>query len=197
MTVVEITGAVAAILDSLAKYFVRRPLFILPLVLLLFLFGGGSYSMSEEIIAFIPLLCALGTVPFRGDTSGVIFDSILNRAPAAAIRLNPDISAKLEEIIHKCLEKDRSLRYQRAADVRADLQRLKRDTESGKTVASGAATSRWSRQTMLIGALAFVLVITVIALTAFYFGRSSGHAPSTRLLYCPSLMPAGIQTRNT
>jgi len=59
LTVVEITGAVAAILDSLAKYFIRRPLFILPLVSLLFLFGGGSYSMSEEIVAFIPLLCAL------------------------------------------------------------------------------------------------------------------------------------------
>ena len=59
LTVVEVTGAVSAILDSLAKYFVRRPLFILPLVSLLFLFGGASYAMSEEIIAFIPLLCAL------------------------------------------------------------------------------------------------------------------------------------------
>jgi eukaryotic-like serine/threonine-protein kinase len=93
----------------------------------LFSFGSVLYEM------------ATGTVPFRGDTSGVIFDSILNRAPAAAIRLNPDISAKLEEIIHKCLEKDRSLRYQHAADVRADLQRLKRDTESGKTAASGGS----------------------------------------------------------
>jgi uncharacterized ion transporter superfamily protein YfcC len=59
LTVVEITGAVAAILDSLAKYFVRRPLLVLPLVSLLFLFGAASYAMSEEIVAFIPLLCAL------------------------------------------------------------------------------------------------------------------------------------------
>src|SRR5262249_11905393 len=90
----------------------------------LFSFGAVMYEMST------------GTLPFWGDTSGVIFDSILNRTPAPACRLNPDTPTKLEEIISKCLEKDRSLRYQHAADVRTDLQRLKRDTESTKIPAT-------------------------------------------------------------
>ncbi|HSZ03109.1 MAG TPA: protein kinase [Terriglobales bacterium] len=84
----------------------------------LFSFGAMLYEMCT------------GTLPFRGETTGAMFDSLLNRAPAPAIRLNPDIPPKLEEIINKCLEKDRNLRYQHASDVRTDLQRLKRDTES-------------------------------------------------------------------
>jgi serine/threonine protein kinase/tetratricopeptide (TPR) repeat protein len=139
----------------------------------LFSFGAVLYEMCT------------GTLPFRGDTSGVMFDSILNRTPPAAVRLNPDTPPRLEEIVSKCLEKDRSLRYQHAADIRTDLQRLKRDTESGKTVASDPPTSRWSRRTMLIGALVVVFVITVIALTAFYFGSNSGHGPIDSVAVLP------------
>jgi serine/threonine protein kinase/tetratricopeptide (TPR) repeat protein len=76
---------------------------------------------------------ATGTLPFRGDSSGVITDGILNRAPVAPVRLNPDLPPKLEEIISKALEKDRDLRYQHAADLGSDLKRLKRDTDSGRT----------------------------------------------------------------
>jgi serine/threonine protein kinase/WD40 repeat protein len=77
---------------------------------------------------------ATGTLPFRGESSGVIFKAILDGTPTPAIRLNPDVPTKLEEIIGKSLEKDRNLRYQHAADIRADLQRLKRDTESSRRV---------------------------------------------------------------
>jgi eukaryotic-like serine/threonine-protein kinase len=80
-----------------------------------------------------------GTLPFRGESTGLVFESILNRAPVPAVRLNPDLPPKLEEIITKYLEKDRNLRYQHASDIRTDLQRLKRDSEIGR--GSAAATS--------------------------------------------------------
>ena len=87
----------------------------------LFSFGAVLYEM------------ATGQLPFRGDSTATIFDSILNRAPVPAVRLNPDLPPKLEDIIHKCLEKDRNLRYQHASDIRTDLHRLKRDIESAHT----------------------------------------------------------------
>jgi serine/threonine protein kinase len=76
---------------------------------------------------------ATGRLPFRGDTSGVIFDAILNRAPIPPIRLNPELPPKLEDIINKAIDKDRNLRYQHASDLRTDLQRLQRDTDSKRS----------------------------------------------------------------
>jgi eukaryotic-like serine/threonine-protein kinase len=90
----------------------------------LFSFGTVLYEM------------ATGQLPFRGESTATIFDSILNRAPASPVRLNPDLPVELERIINKALEKDRNLRYQHASDIRADLQRLTRDTDSGRGVAT-------------------------------------------------------------
>jgi eukaryotic-like serine/threonine-protein kinase len=126
----------------------------------LFSFGAVLYEM------------ATGALPFRGETPGLIFKAILDGTPTSAVRLNPDLPAELERIINKALEKDRDVRYQHASDIKADLKRVKRDTESGKAVSSGTATSRWSRRSMLIGAVAFVFVIAVISVAAFYFGSS-------------------------
>jgi serine/threonine protein kinase len=84
---------------------------------------------------------ATGSLPFRGDTSAVIFEAILNRAPVAPVRLNPEVPPKLEEIIHKALEKDRELRCQSAAELRADLKRLKREIDTDRVSVSVASPS--------------------------------------------------------
>jgi serine/threonine protein kinase len=94
----------------------------------LFSFGAVLYEM------------ATGTLPFRGETSGVISHAILDRVPMPAVRLNPDLPPKLEDIISRAMEKDRELRYQSAKEMRSELMRLKRDTETGRAIASSSGT---------------------------------------------------------
>jgi eukaryotic-like serine/threonine-protein kinase len=128
----------------------------------LFSFGAVIYEM------------ATGVLPFRGESTGVIFEAVLNRAPAPLLRLNSRLPAELERIINKCLEKDRTLRYQTASDLRADLERMRRDTTSGRTATAGAAATppgtrshRW-----LIGAGLGVAMAALLAVGLFlYRGR--------------------------
>jgi len=120
----------------------------------LFSFGVVLYEM------------AAGQLPFRGDSADAIFDSILNAAPVPPVRLNPDLPAELERIIDKCLEKDRNLRYQHASDIRTDLQRLKRDSDSGRAAAATSVPKRWK---VIVPAATAVLAI--VAAGYLYFHR--------------------------
>ncbi len=129
----------------------------------LFSFGAVLYEM------------ATGTLPFRGESSGVVFDAILNRAPVPPVRLNSEVPAKLEEIINKCLEKDRNLRYQHASEMRTDLQRLKRDTESGRIAVTEAPAARVAKLWKI--AVPVLLVALLVAGGLYY--RS--HRQSTHL----------------
>src|SRR6202790_4701985 len=139
---------------------------------------GKELDVRTDLFSFGVVLyeMATGTLPFRGDTSGVIFESILNRAPASLVRLNPEIAPELERIIDKALEKDRDTRYQHASDLLADLKRLKRLSESSRTAVAQAAPQARLNQTV-VWIAAGVALIALVAASAWYI-RSR---PSTQI----------------
>jgi len=143
---------------------------------------GKELDARTDIFSFGAVLYEMGTgiMPFRGDSPAAIFDAILNRDPAPALRLNPELPTRLDDIIQKALEKDPGLRYQHASEVRTDLQRLQRGSDSGRGVRSsdigrgakspGTGTNPARR----LGVLAVVLLL--VAAVAGYFWRSRRHS---------------------
>jgi serine/threonine protein kinase len=144
----------------------------------LFSFGAVLYEMCT------------GLLPFRGDTSALIFNSILEHPPVPPVRINPEIPTKLDETIRKCLEKNRDLRYQHASDIRTDLQRLKRDTESGKSAATvaEAGASTHSRRLLwrLVASGAAVLIVGAAFLAwRSLYSRTSDATPIHSIAVLP------------
>jgi serine/threonine protein kinase/tetratricopeptide (TPR) repeat protein len=126
---------------------------------------------------------ATGMLPFRGESSGVIFESILNRAPLPPVRLNPDLPAELERIVMKCLEKNRNLRYQHASDVRTDLQRLKRDTDSGRGPATNSGSVAFDKAPAIesgtLWKIALPIMTVVLLVTGGLYLRAHRSKPLT------------------
>ena len=125
---------------------------------------GEELDARTDLSSFGVVLyeMATGVQPFRGETSGVIAEAILNRSPVAPVRLNPDVPSRLEEIITKALEKDRKLRYQSAAEIRTDLQRLKRDSGSARTAVEAPETgAKPALKSARWGAIAGVTILAI------------------------------------
>jgi serine/threonine protein kinase len=151
----------------------------------LFSFGSVLYEMST------------GAMPFPGNTSAVIFSSILEHPPIPPVRLNPNVSPKLEEIIHKALEKDRKLRYQSAAELRTDLARLKRDTESRPVAAASGKVELASRSNRKFAYLGAALAVIVLLLAGLLWFRKSFVSPSAVSVARPSIAVLPLQNLST
>ena len=174
---------------------------------------GEDLDARTDLFSFGTVLyeMATGRQPFTGSTSATIFDAILNRPPTSAVRINPDLPVQLEAVIEKCLEKDRTLRYQTASDLRADLQRFKRDSHSTKIAAvSGSNLSSASSLTnpsgsipveqppkslnlpILFGAVASAVLVAVLA-----FGYFAGWFASSQPYSQAELKPQQLTANST
>jgi serine/threonine protein kinase/tetratricopeptide (TPR) repeat protein len=142
---------------------------------------GNELDARTDLFSFGAVLyeMATGRQAFSGSTSGIIFHSILEKNPAPVSRVNPELPAKLEEIVGKALEKDREVRYQHAGDMRADLKRLKRNTTSGTTAVNVVAPTTWWRKKLAGIAIAVVLMLALGVAGARYGWMSRGQAISS------------------
>ncbi len=147
----------------------------------LFSFGSVLYEMST------------GAMPFPGNTSAVIFSAILQKSPVSAVRLNPTVPPRLEEIIHKALEKDRKLRYQSAAEMRTDLARLKRDTESRPVTAAPRTAKSTSSLKRRFAFLGTILAVCILAIAGFLWSRKTSRATSATTATRPSIAVLPLQ----
>ena len=160
---------------------------------------GKELDARTDLFSFGVVLyeMATGVLPFAGESTGVIFDGIMNRAPAAAVRLNSALPAEFERVLEKSLEKDRALRYQSAAEIRADLKRIQRASESGRSLAAPApapVSAKAKRPVAAIAAVSLVLLAAMAGL-AWYLMRS--HAPSATVLAKPSVAVLPMQNLST
>jgi len=153
---------------------------------------GQELDRRTDLFSFGVVLyeMATGTLPFRGDTSGTIFDSILHKVPVDPVRLNPDVPSRLEQIVSKSLEKDREVRYQSAAELRADLKRVKRDSESqlihvASTDRAGSSSS-WKRNAWMLVTAAMVLgVLALLAYRSYDFITRSSRMSKAEIKSSP------------
>jgi serine/threonine protein kinase len=145
----------------------------------LFSFGAVLYEM------------ATGSAPFKGPTSAVIFDSLLNKVPSSPLQSNADLSPELDRIINKALEKDRDLRYQTAAELRSDLKRLKRDTESGRISSATHIPARRKRNYMWPAIIAAVIIVALAF--GFYFWRSPAAVSSSQWTQITDFPDSAVQ----
>ena len=153
---------------------------------------GKELDARTDLYSFGAVLyeMATGTLPFRGETSAAIFDSILHKPPVPAARLNLEVPARLEEIINKSLEKDRGLRYQSAGELRADLQRLKRDTESSRSVVIPAVVPAHRKRWAFIAVA--IVVAAALAAGGYYFFR-----PATGTIDSVAVLPLANASSNS
>jgi eukaryotic-like serine/threonine-protein kinase len=145
----------------------------------LFSFGAVLYEM------------ATGSAPFKGPTSAVIFDSLLNKVPPSPLQSNPEISPELDRIINKALEKDRDLRYQTAAELRGDLKRLKRDTESGRISSATQIPARRKRNYLWPAVIAAVIIVALAF--GFYFRRGSAAVSNSQWTQITDFPDSAVQ----
>jgi eukaryotic-like serine/threonine-protein kinase len=132
---------------------------------------GKELDVRTDLFSFGAVLyeMATGTMPFRGDTSALIFKAILDGVPTSLVRLNPDAPVELERIINHALEKDKNLRYQHAADIRAELQRLKRDTESARIPAASGVEATTHQRTHWKVTLSVGLAVVALAVSGYFY----------------------------